>query len=185
MQPELELCDYAEIPAAPADCPEQVGVSSGPARTIRPLARTTSAESRLSIESPACRFSQPCPPPRVRPPTRVWLTMPAGTARPCACVAASRLANSAPPWTRAVLASGSTTTPLSGLKSMTRPSSQTDVPGRCVRRREPRPQVPSPEPYQAPSRHPQLKRSEQSPPVADQCRRSTSCGPRRSPDPRK
>ena len=51
---------------------------------------------------------QPIPPPRVSPATPVWVTMPLGTARPNACVARSTSPSSAPAWTRAVRASGST-----------------------------------------------------------------------------
>lgn len=47
-----------------------------------PSAVTTSAESRLSMVSPAFAVSQPVPPPSVRPPMPVWLTVPAGTASP-------------------------------------------------------------------------------------------------------
>ena len=39
---------------------------------------------RLSMLRPALRVSQPMPPPRVSPPTPVWLTTPTGVASPCA-----------------------------------------------------------------------------------------------------
>ena len=51
-----------------------------------PSAVTTSAASRLSTVSPCLRMSQPMPPPKVTPPTPVWLTMPPVVASPCACL---------------------------------------------------------------------------------------------------
>ena len=58
--------------------------------------------------SPCLRMSQPMPPPRLRPPTPVWPTMPPVVARPCACVSWSTSPHRAPPWTRAVRSTGST-----------------------------------------------------------------------------
>ena len=90
VQPELELGDHAEVAAAAAQRPEQVRVLVLGRPQDRPSAVTTSAETRLSIASP-CRWpSQPMPPPRVSPPTPVWLTCPRwwparvpGWPRPC------------------------------------------------------------------------------------------------------
>ena len=56
--------------------------------------------------TPYSRSSQPLPLPSVSPPTPVSDTRPPVTASPCSCVAASTSAPRAPPWTRAVRASG-------------------------------------------------------------------------------
>src|SRR3546814_5666200 len=57
-----------------SDWSSDVCSSDLPARTQRPSAVTTSAESRLSQLSPYLRVSQPYPPPRVRPAMPVSLT---------------------------------------------------------------------------------------------------------------
>ena len=82
-----------------------------------------------SIESPYLRMIQPMPPPRVRPATPVWVTMPDGTASPYAWVAWSSSPSSTPACTRATRVSGSTRTPFICERSMTRASSATDRPG--------------------------------------------------------
>ena len=79
---------------------------------------------------PYLRMIQPIPPPRVSPARPVWLTMPAGTARPNSCVSRSRSPSSTPAWARTVLATGSTRMPRIGPRSMTMPSSHTDSPGK-------------------------------------------------------
>ena len=97
-----------KLPPPPRTAQNRSGCSSAEARSTRPSAVTTSAETRLSMLSPYLRVSQPMPPPSVSPPTPVWLTSPAGTASPWARVAASRSASSAPPPARARRAAGST-----------------------------------------------------------------------------
>lgn len=60
------------------------------------------------MANPAERVSQPSPPPSVKPPTPVSLTIPTVTARPCSWVAASRSrsrASSAAPITAPATAS--------------------------------------------------------------------------------
>jgi hypothetical protein len=95
---------------------------------MAPSAVTTSASTRLSTVSPCLRMSQPMPPPRLRPPTPVWPTMPPVVASPWAWVSWSTSAHRAPPWTRAVRAAGSTVTARMAERSMTMPPSQTAVP---------------------------------------------------------
>ena len=117
-----------KLPPPPRSAQNRSGCSVALARTQRPSASTTCADSRLSIVSPCTRVSQPQPPPSVRPPTPVWLIVPAGTARPCSCVAASSCPNDAPPPTRARRACGSTTTWWIGLRSIISPPSGTAAP---------------------------------------------------------
>ena len=62
------------------------------ALTSSPLAVTRSTERSWSIVRPYLRISQPIPPPRVRPARPVWVTMPAGTASPKACVSPVKFA---------------------------------------------------------------------------------------------
>ncbi len=83
VEPVLERGDDAEVAAAAAQRPEQVGVLASRWRSSRrPSAVTTSAESRLSQVRPCVRRSQPRPPPSVRPAMPVVETMPPGAARP-------------------------------------------------------------------------------------------------------
>ena len=65
---EAEPGGDAEVAAAAADRPEQVGVVSASVRTSSPSAVTTSAASRLSIVRPCARTRNPMPPPSVMPP---------------------------------------------------------------------------------------------------------------------
>ena len=69
------------------------------------------------------------PPPSVRPPTPVCETTPTGQTSPCACAAVSSPARCEPPPTRAVRASGSTSTPRIAARSITIPSSHVERPG--------------------------------------------------------
>ncbi len=117
-----------KLPPPPRSAQKRSGCSSALARTERPSASTTCADSRLSIVNPCIRLNQPQPPPSVRPPTPVWLTVPAGTASPCSWVAASSSPSVAPPPTRARRASGSTTTWRIGLRSIITPPSGTAAP---------------------------------------------------------
>ena len=100
----------AKFPPPPRSAQKRSGFSLSDAVSRSPCAVTTRAETRLSIASPYFRLSHPIPPPRVRPPTPVWLIRPTGTASPCAWVAASRSPSRAPPPTFARRASGSTVT---------------------------------------------------------------------------
>ena len=118
----------AKSPPPPRNAQNRSVFSSSDATRTSPAAVTTRAESRLSIASPYLRLSHPMPPPSVRPPTPVWLISPTGTARPCAWVAASRSPSKAPPPTLTRRVSGSTTTSFMAPRSITRPSSTTDVP---------------------------------------------------------
>ena len=118
----------AKLPPPPRRAQKRSGFSVSEAVSTSPSAVTARAETRLSIASPYFRLSQPMPPPRVSPPTPVWLTRPTGTASPCSCVAASRAPSSAPPPTFARRAAGSTLTWFIRLRSMTRPSSTTHEP---------------------------------------------------------
>ena len=108
VQPVLERRDDAEVAAAAAQAPEQLGRSCSLAETRSPSAVTTSAASRLSTVAPCLRISQPMPPPSVSPAMPVWVTMPPAVASPCACVAASSSPHRTPPPARAVRAAGST-----------------------------------------------------------------------------
>ena len=85
---------------------------------------------RLSQLSPAVRDSHPMPPPRVSPPTPVWLMTPPGVASPCIWVAPSRSAHVVPPPQRARRASASTTTARMALRSIIRPPSHTPWPAK-------------------------------------------------------
>ena len=69
--------DVAQFLAAElAAMPQLNLVSDG--NELPVFAVTTSAEVMLSIDRPCLRDSQPMPPPRVSPPTPVWLTVPTG-----------------------------------------------------------------------------------------------------------
>ena len=74
------------------------------------VGEATTAERSESIVSPNRRIKRPTPPPRVRPPTPVWETTPAGTTKPWACAPRSTSPSRAPPPTRTRLAAGSTIT---------------------------------------------------------------------------
>ena len=128
VQREPERADDAEVPAAASQRPEEVGVVVGRRPHDVALAVTTSASTRLSTVSPCLRMSHPMPPPRLRPPTPVWPTMPPVVARPWACVSWSTSPHRAPPWTRAVRSTRSTETARIAERSMTIPSSHTAVP---------------------------------------------------------
>ena len=91
VQRELERGDDAEVPAAAAQRPQQVGVLDRGRAHLAPSAVTSSAASRLSQARPCLRSSQPEPPPSVRPATPVVETRPPVVARPCSCVARSTL----------------------------------------------------------------------------------------------
>ena len=96
--------------------------------TRSPLARVTSADSRLSTVIPYLRVSQPKPPPSVRPAMPVVELMPTGRASPCGAVAASIAARVAPGSTRARRCAASTLTLVMSPRSMTRPPSQQALP---------------------------------------------------------
>ena len=103
---EREGRDDPEVAAAAAQAPEQVRVLGGARRTCSPLARTTSAETRLSIVRPYRRVSQPTPPPSVRPAMPVPDTTPIGTASANGSVARSMSPSVAPAPTRTSRALG-------------------------------------------------------------------------------
>ena len=118
-----------KLPPPPRSAQNRSAYWSADVRRILPSAVTTSADSRLSTVRPKRRISRPTPPPRVRPPTPVWLTTPAGTTRPCRWVARSTSPSSAPPPTMARCVTGSTATRLSSRRSITMPPSQVLCPG--------------------------------------------------------
>jgi hypothetical protein len=60
-----------KFPPPPRTAQNRSAFSSEEARRIRPSATTISTDSTLSQAIPACRVSQPMPPPRVRPPIPV------------------------------------------------------------------------------------------------------------------
>ena len=99
-----------KFPPPPRSAQNRSGCSWADARTMSPSAVTTSASRRLSTVSPCLRMSQPMPPPRLRPPTPVWPTMPPVVARPWAWVSWSTSPHRAPPCTWAVRSTGSTET---------------------------------------------------------------------------
>ena len=87
-EPEHERGDDAEVPASATDCPEQilVLVLACPHERSRRRARgPPTAGCRSSARAPRVRW--PVPPPSVSPPTPVVEMIPAGRARPNACVA--------------------------------------------------------------------------------------------------
>ena len=75
-----------KLPPPPRTAQKRSAFSLALAVTNCPSASTMSTASRLSIVRPHCRVRWPMPPPSVRPPTPVVEMMPAGTARPNACV---------------------------------------------------------------------------------------------------
>ena len=107
MSAERELGHDAEVAAAAAQRPEQVGVLVGARGHSWPSASTTSAASRLSIVSPYARSGARSAA-EGQSPDAGRRDDPHGTASPCTCVAASTSAHVAPPPTRTVRASGST-----------------------------------------------------------------------------
>ena len=119
-----------KLPPPPRRAQKRSACSSAEARRSLPSAVTTSAARRLSAVRPCRRDSQPIPPPRVRPPIPVVLTKPPGTARPCACVAASTSPQVAPPPHTAQRPAGSTATCRSAPRSSISPSSQTANPAK-------------------------------------------------------
>src|SRR5438874_5037234 len=98
--------------------------------TNSPSAVMRSTEVSWSIVSPCLRCSQPMPPPSVSPATPVCVTIPAGTASPNACVSRSSSPRSTPACTRTVRRPGSTRTPFMSDRSITRPSSHVECPGK-------------------------------------------------------
>ena len=135
-----ELGDDAEVAAAAAQAPHQVGVAVVVDLATEPSARTIWAPTRLSQASPWRRDSQPMPPPRVSPATPVWEISPPGLARPCCCVAASYSPQSRPGCGAGDAAgSGSTSTPLHRRRGRSSPRPRTRRgPGCCGPRRAPR-----------------------------------------------
>ena len=123
-----KLVTTPKFPPPPRSPQKRSAFSVSLARTWRPSAVTTSAESRLSTVMPYFRLSQPKPPPSVRPATPVVELMPSGVARPCACAAASKSASVQPGSTVARRAFGSTWTRFISDRSIMRPSSQTALP---------------------------------------------------------
>src|SRR6266511_1706191 len=128
VQREPERADDAEVPASASQGPEQVGVIIGRRPDDLALGGDHLGLYEVSTVSPCLRMSQPMPPPRLTPPTPVWLTMPPVVARPCACVSWSTSPHRAPPWTRAVRSTGSTEAARIADRSITIPSSHTAVP---------------------------------------------------------
>ncbi len=117
-----------KFPPPPRSAQNRSGSVSALAVTNRPSARTTSAEIRLSQESPYFRVRWPIPPPSVSPAIPVVEMIPPGAARPNAWVAWSRSPQVHPPSARAVRFSGSTRIPFIPDRSTTTPPSQTALP---------------------------------------------------------
>ena len=90
MERELERRDDAEVAAAAAQRPEQLGLRRAPRRRAQRAVGGDDASRSAGCRSvrPWRRVSQPKPPPSVRPATPVVELMPSGVARPCACAAA-------------------------------------------------------------------------------------------------
>lgn len=126
----LNVVTTPKLPPPPLTAQNKSDSSSGAARTKRPSAVTMSTPTRLSIVSPNRRLSHPMPPPRVRPPTPVCDTTPAGVTSPYRSPAASTSPSNAPPETSAVRASGSIVTSFINDRSSTIPRSQVDSPGK-------------------------------------------------------
>ena len=118
-----------KLPPPPRRPQNRSGLLSALAVTSRPSAVTTSAEIRLSGVSPHLRSSQPLPLPSVSPAIPVVEKRPPVTARPNACVSASKSPQVAPASARTVRASGSTRIERIGERSITMPSSQVEWPG--------------------------------------------------------
>ena len=75
-----------KLPPPPRSAQKRSGFSFALAFLNWPSAVTTSAESKLSTESPCLPISQPRPPPSVSPPIPVLETVPPVVASPNACV---------------------------------------------------------------------------------------------------
>jgi len=96
---ELELGHHAPVAATTAEAPHQLGVrrvADDPDAAIR--AYQPDRPEVVAGQAPA-PGQVPVAPPSVSPATPVWLTTPAGTARPAAAAARSRSPSSVPPWT--------------------------------------------------------------------------------------
>ena len=106
-----KLVTTPKFPPPPRSPQNRSGLTSSLATTSSPSAVTTSQERRASIERPNGRIRWPIPPPRVRPPTPVWLTNPPGAARPKAWLSRSRCELRQPPSQRIVRPIGSTRVP--------------------------------------------------------------------------
>ena len=119
-----------KLPPPPRTPQKSSVFSSSLALTSSPRAVTSFTERSWSIVRPYFRCSHPIPPPSVSPATPVCVTIPAGTASPAAWVAASISPSSTPGAALTVCASGSISTLFIGLRSITRPSSQVDMPGK-------------------------------------------------------
>ena len=129
VQAEHERGDDAEVAAAAADRPEEVGVLVGAgADALAVGEHDVGGSSRLSMVRPYLRVRWPRPPPRVSPPTPVVEMIPLGVARPCSLVARSTSPHVQPPPTRTVRACGSTSMSFSSERSMTTPSSHVPRP---------------------------------------------------------
>ena len=79
VQPELELGDDAEVPAATADAPEQVRVHVLARGHQLALGGDHVDRDQVVDLSPYLRISQPIPPPRVSPASPVCVTIPDGS----------------------------------------------------------------------------------------------------------
>ena len=117
-----------KFPPPPLSAHSSSGFSPASARMSSPSAVTSSAARRLSQARPCWRSSQPEPPPMVSPATPVVETRPPVVASPCAWVARSTWAQTAPPPTRATRRTGSTSTSHMSRTSRTRPSSTRHTP---------------------------------------------------------
>jgi hypothetical protein len=82
VQGELELGDHAEVPAATTQPPEQVVVLGLAGLQPLTLGGDQLEAGDVVAGQPVAPCSQPIPPPRVRPPTPVWETLPAVVASP-------------------------------------------------------------------------------------------------------
>ena len=124
VQLEFERCRHTEVAAAAAQAPEQVRVISVAGDDEFPIgADEVRRRSGCRMPSPCLPINQPRPPPRVKPETPVFDTVPPVVARPNACVSRSKSAHRAPACTCAVCARGSTRMPCMRVRSITSPSS--------------------------------------------------------------
>ena len=117
-----------KLPPPPRSAQCRSGCSSALARTWRPSARTTCAETRLSTVIPSRRRWWETPPLSARPATPVSDTTPPGVARPSGAVTRSTSAHVAPPCTCTVRPDASMRTSRIAERSITTPSSTMAVP---------------------------------------------------------
>ena len=133
MQPVLERRDDAEIAAAAAERPEQIGMSRRAGAHQLAVWRARRRRAMQVVHRHAdVPSSQPKPPPSVRPAMPVSPTVPPVVARPNACVSRSNSSTSRPVRRATVRAAGSTRIAFMSQKSITRPSSHVAASGDAV-----------------------------------------------------